>query len=224
MEQLCGGNLGRGGPWRLTPLHSRDGGPMCFNTGGLIPLSPTQVLWDARKAVLCRRSCRRLLASLMLTAAATLVLLGAVLGIARVQGESMRPAFRERDLVLFSRAAAFRWGDVVILQEEGSTLLRKFIKRVIGVPGDAVEIDEDGRVLVNGQPFGESYAAGLTRQGRLQYPVILGEGEYFVLGDNRENSRDSRSFGSIKESQIEGKVIAVLRAGSKNERKDGNGK
>jgi len=188
------------------------------NVSDPIPRTPTQALRDARKVLLCRRSWLRLLTSLTITAAVTLALFSTVFGLALVQGDSMRPAFQAKDIVFFLRVGDRARSDVIILREEESTMLRKFIKRVVGIPGDTVHIDEQGNVLINGELLAEPYAVGKTGLGSLQYPVILGKDEYFVLGDNRENSRDSRSFGAIKVNQIEGNVIAVLRTGSKNER------
>lgn len=82
----------------------------------------------------------------------------------------------------------------------------RMVKRVIGIPGDEVDIHE-GKVFVNGREIEEEYVKGVTFQREQPLPVKLGENEYFVLGDNREVSKDSRTFGTIKRSQIEGKAV-----------------
>ena len=185
---------------------------------GLVPPTPTQVLLRKRNALVRCANWKRLLVSLVLTAIFTLVLFGLVFGVGLVSGSSMNPLFQNKDIVLYTRAGNFSRYDVVILQADG-TLIHKYVKRVIGVPGDVVNIDENG-ISINGEFLEESYTAGLTQaNGAGQYPMTLEEGEYFVLGDNRESSRDSRNFGAIKDNQIEGKVIAVLRIDSKNGRR-----
>lgn len=82
----------------------------------------------------------------------------------------------------------------------------RLVKRVIGIPGDEVDI-HDGKVFVNGEEISEPYAKGETFQREQPFPVKLKEGEYLVLGDNREVSKDSRTFGTIRRSQIEGKAV-----------------
>ena len=86
---------------------------------------------------------------------------------------------------------------------------RDFVKRVIGAPGDEVEI-VDGQLLVNGALFPESYLKAAMDAGDDTYdPFYLEEGEYFVLGDNRRYSNDSRDWGVVPEENILGKVLLV---------------
>ncbi|MCL2494202.1 MAG: signal peptidase I [Oscillospiraceae bacterium] len=181
--------------------------------------TPSEVLRERGRALVRRGSWRRLALSAGAALAGTLLLFGLLFGVAAVHGDSMNPAFRGGDLVLFSRLGRnYRPGDVVILKAEvaqrtGGTSIRKYLKRVVAVPGDAVDIGALG-VFVNGAPLEQPYAQGRTERGQsVAFPLLLGEGEYFVLGDNRESSDDSRSFGPITAAHIEGKVLAALRTG-----------
>ena len=181
---------------------------------GLAPLTPTQAMREIKMAALARRNALRLLASLILTGMATFVLLGLVFGIAFERGDSMRPALQEMDFVLFFRMGEPKRGDKVILRMDGPRRA-KYVKRVVGLPGDIVDIDGQGRVLINGAALDEPYIYTETqRKTGLDYPLVLGENEFFVLGDNREHSYDSRDFGTVLRKQIKGKVLAVFRAGS----------
>lgn len=102
----------------------------------------------------------------------------------RVQGHSMDPTLHNQQLLPVLEAAHWflppRRGEVVIVQYAGDSKIR-FVKRVIGIPGDKVEI-----------------------QGQ---EVLLGPGQFYVLGDNRDHSTDSRVFGAVQRSQIIGKVL-----------------
>ena len=85
---------------------------------------------------------------------------------------------------------------------------RDFIKRVIGLPGDTIDCD-DGKLLRNGEPVTERYLdPGMTTDGC--QPVTVGQGELFVMGDNRTNSQDSRAFGTIRESDVVGRAFVRI--------------
>ena len=86
-----------------------------------------------------------------------------------------------------------------------------YIKRIIGLPGETVQIMEDGSIYINGEKMEESYGREVIQPetiGRAAEPIILGEDEYFVMGDNRNNSSDSRTdiVGNIKREDIIGKA------------------
>jgi signal peptidase I len=82
----------------------------------------------------------------------------------------------------------------------------RLIKRVIGIEGDVIDI-KDGSVYRNGEKLDEPYAVGTTDTNGMQFPVTVGKDELFVLGDNREVSRDSREIGMVKISHVEGKAF-----------------
>lgn len=120
-----------------------------------------------------------------------------------VSGEAMSPAYNDGDYLLTNKFDKnFSRGDVVIFQNEKqpNTFL---IKRIVGLPSEKIEI-KNGNVFINGQVLDETpYYSGETAGNT---SVILEQDQYFVLGDNREKSFDSRSFGPINKSEIEGKV------------------
>lgn len=130
----------------------------------------------------------------------------------RISGESMLPNFQDGQFVLVDRVGYVfsppRRGDVVVLEFPGDPTNRKFIKRIIGLPGEKVEI-RGGQVLVNDQPLLEAY---LPRE-LITTPAVskaLRADEYFVMGDNRPNSNDSRFFGPLPAKRIIGKTTATL--------------
>ena len=125
----------------------------------------------------------------------------------RVKGDSMMPNFLDGELLLTEkvsyRVTKPERGDVIVFRAPDRNV--DFIKRVVGVPQDLIKI-EDGNVIVNGEKLNEPYETQKT-QGSEE--ISLGNEEYFVLGDNRNASSDSRSFGPIKKDTIKGKVWLV---------------
>lgn len=82
----------------------------------------------------------------------------------------------------------------------------RLVKRVIGIPGDEVEI-KDGQVYLNGNVLEEDYVKGETYSNNNDFSIKVEEDTVFVLGDNREVSKDSRNFGLVKINQIEGRAV-----------------
>ena len=128
----------------------------------------------------------------------------------RVEGGSMLPSLRHGESVLVVRTR-FGWnrlrrGDVVVFQRPGGGD-GSYIKRVVGMPGEDVKI-AGGRVLLDGAELEESYLQGVV-QGAAPAPDrewFNGPDEYFLLGDNRADSNDSRAFGPVPESLIRGRA------------------
>jgi signal peptidase I len=86
----------------------------------------------------------------------------------------------------------------------------RYVKRIIGLPGDVIDIDDEGKVYVNGEPEKKPYVLGKTFKGNLEYPLKVPENKLFVMGDNREMSDDSRRFGCISINSVEGRATFVL--------------
>jgi len=126
----------------------------------------------------------------------------------RVEGNSMEPSLHDAEFVVVNRLA-YRWsepsrGDIVVFRFP-LDLQRRFIKRIIGLPGDTIRV-EAGQVYVNGQLLEEPYIAA---QPRYTGQWEVGEQEVFVLGDNRNNSSDSQNWGMLPVEDILGKAILV---------------
>lgn len=136
-----------------------------------------------------------------------------------VDGRSMTPTFEHLDYLIaeqdFLVGNKYRRGDVVYFHPPEGAMHEDrgyFIKRIIGVPGDTVEV-KGGMVYVNDEPIDEPYKADVpTQEGTMTGKVTLGEDEYFVMGDNRNpgGSYDSRFFGPLQSDHIRG--VIVLRA------------
>ncbi len=92
--------------------------------------------------------------------------------------------------------------DVIVFYPHGRDSSDYYIKRVIGLPGETVEIDGED-IYIDGEVLEEDYGkTDITFPGIAEDPVVLGDDEYFVLGDNRGISKDSRSFGAVKKENI----------------------
>ena len=129
-----------------------------------------------------------------------------------VSGSSMEDTLSDGDNLIVDKIS-YRFHnperyDVVVFpyQYEEDTY---YIKRIIGLPGEVVNIDSDGTIYINGEPLDETYGTEtILNSGLASSDIVLGEDEYFVLGDNRNNSTDSRfeQVGNIHGSDIVGKA------------------
>lgn len=155
-----------------------------------------------------------------------------VFAMARVQQRSMENTlYSDETLIVDKLSYNFvkpERGDIIIFlkEEEKGNLLEesyryikevasfnhfadnrtRYIKRVIGIEGDEINISS-GYVYVNGEKLEELYIKGETYNRDIKFPLVVGKNQFFVLGDNREVSQDSRDFGLINVNQIEGKAI-----------------
>jgi signal peptidase I len=129
----------------------------------------------------------------------------------RVEGTSMLPMLEDQDR-LFINKLAYRVGDIhrgdVVVFLYPHDHEKSYIKRVIALPGDDLRIDH-GRVYVNGQQLAEKYVPQQFADERSQPEMIVPENEYFVMGDHRSISSDSRDFGPVERDLIYGKAAFV---------------
>lgn len=144
---------------------------------------------------------------------AVLLIFNVIINVLQVSGDSMKPNFYDGDrIIVFRLDRSFEPGDVIVFKTaEGE----KLIKRVIAAEGDTVDISAAGGLYINGEAAEESdiYTATAITDQSVQYPVVVGEDSYFVLGDNRSNSRDSRTagIGLVKKKDIIGRVVLDIR-------------
>lgn len=144
--------------------------------------------------------------ALIVVASIAVLIATLILPMVQVTGESMTPTLDDGDILMLVKTDDFETGDLCGFYYQNKLLL----KRVIGVPGDVIEIDKNGVVSVNGEVISEPY---LTERALgecdIEFPYQVPENRYFVLGDHRSTSIDSRSsaIGCIEESQVVGKVF-----------------
>jgi signal peptidase I len=131
----------------------------------------------------------------------------------RVEGTSMMPTLVDEERIFINKfvyrfgLADIGRGDMIVFWFPQDTS-KSYIKRVIGVPGDTVEVKE-GTVYINGEPLAESYVSPEYRDHTSKAAEVMKVDEYFVLGDHRNSSNDSRSWGTVPRSYIYGKAVFV---------------
>src|SRR6202044_688755 len=131
----------------------------------------------------------------------------------KVEGTSMMPTLDDQERIFINKFVyRFHFGNI----DRGDTVVfwfpgdpsKSYIKRVIGMPGDRVAVD-DGKVLVNGQAIVENYVPAEYRDQSSMSERVIPDGEYFVLGDHRSSSNDSRAWGMVPRRYIYGKAVFI---------------
>lgn len=148
---------------------------------------------------------------LLFSAAASVLIITFLYQPVRVEGTSMLPRLVDQDRLFINKFvyhfSAIEHGDVVVFRYPRDTR-KSYIKRIIAVPGDQLRIDR-GRVYVNEKLVSEPYIPQEFRDVRSLDAMVVPEDEYFVMGDHRSISSDSREFGPVKRDLIYGKAAFV---------------
>ena len=157
-----------------------------------------------------RRRFRRILRStvnaLIVVAAVAALIATLVLPVLQIAGISMEPSLNDGDIVVLMKTSQLHTGDLCAFYYSNKIL----IKRIIGIPGDYLWINDDGTVYLNGSELAEPYVSEKALgECDTEFPYQVPENSYFMMGDHRETSIDSRSsvIGCIAEDQIIGKIL-----------------
>lgn len=152
------------------------------------------------------KASRNVFAVLVVVAALSVLVATLIMPVLQISGISMEPTLRDREIVVLFKNSEPKSGDIIGFYYQSKVLL----KRVIGQPGDVIDMDSDGRVYVNGKMLDEPYVSESNAGERdIDFPFCVPENKYFVLGDNRKISVDSRSavIGCVEKEQIIGVVF-----------------
>lgn len=152
------------------------------------------------------RVLRSTIYSLIVVAAVSVLVATLWLPVLQIYGSSMTPVLEDGDIVVSLKSSDFQRGEIIVFYYNNKIL----VKRVIGLAGDWVNIDEDGTVYINGEELEEPYLAEKALGDcDIELPYQVPDGRMFVLGDHRSVSADSRStaVGCVAAEQIVGKLV-----------------
>jgi|HubBroStandDraft_5_1064220.scaffolds.fasta_scaffold04715_2 signal peptidase I len=148
---------------------------------------------------------------LLVSAVASVLIITFLYQPVRVEGTSMLPRLEDRDRLFINKfvyhISAIERGDVVVFHYPRDPE-KSYIKRVIALPGDRLRIDH-GEVWLNGHRLLESYVPEEYRDERSMAEMVVPEGSYFMMGDHRSISSDSREFGPVEHNLIYGKAVFI---------------
>jgi signal peptidase I len=148
---------------------------------------------------------------LVVSVAASVLIITFLYQPVRVEGTSMLPRLEDSDRLFINKfvyhIAAIERGDVVVFHYPRDPE-KSYIKRVIGLPGDRIWIAQ-GEVWLNGKPLRESYVPLMYRDTRSMAEMVVPPDSYFMMGDHRSISSDSREFGPVERSLIYGKAVFI---------------
>ena len=154
------------------------------------------------------------LATIVVVEAVATLISVLVMPVIQVSGDSMSPTLNDGDILVLIKTKTLEQGDICCIAWQNKLL----IKRVIGLPDDKVDVKEDGTVFVNGVALDEPYvtdkSSGITD---IEFPYVVPGDQYFVMGDKRNTSIDSRNslIGTVERDQIVGKMLFRVWKGSK---------
>lgn len=170
--------------------------------------SISQVIKDRRTALSIQQGYVSLFFRIVFLALVGYLLFTKAFLITQASGVGMFPAIKDGDLIIaFRMQQEYAKNDVVVYTANGAT----YLGRIAARENDVVTLDESGTLLVNGTAqSGEIMYPTYAKPG-YEYPLRVGEGQVFLLGDYRTQTLDSRDFGPISMEQVEGKVITILR-------------
>lgn len=156
-----------------------------------------------------KRLLRGTVSTVLVVIAAAVLISNLLLPILRIYGSSMSPTLVNGNIVTALRGGSYERGDIVAFYYNDKIL----VKRIVGLPGEVIDMDEDGSVSIDGEPLDEPYLdEKALGECDIELPYQVPEGRYFVMGDNRSVSSDSRSsqVGCVAEEQVIGKLIFRL--------------
>lgn len=162
-----------------------------------------------RNKIRFRRVVKNAVYALIIVAAVSVLIATLILPVLQISGTSMEPTLNNGEIVVLIKSTKLKRGDLCGFSYSNKIL----IKRVIGLPGDEIVIDEKGNVTVNGEELTEPY---ITEKGYgecdIEFPFTVPENEYFLMGDQRKTSIDSRNtvIGCIEQEQIIGKLFLKI--------------
>ena len=188
--------------------HEQPDNPTQANASGKVPLGRASGA-GAPRADSIRPILARWLRDVLISIAVSVFFIIFLYQPVKVEGTSMMPTLDDQERVFINkfvyRLESIHRGDVVVFRYPRDTS-KSYIKRVIALPGDRVRI-EDGLVYVNDRPIAEDYVPRKYGDFRSYAETVVPEHSYFVLGDHRNLSNDSRDFGPVDETYIYGKAV-----------------
>lgn len=170
--------------------------------------SIADIIKKRRNALIIRRGYFNLFKKIILLLIAGWLISTRVFLITQATGQGMFPAVKDGDLLIVYRMQKeYQKNDIVTYQKDGI----RFTGRIVAVETDQVDMDENGKLYINGGAESGEILYPTYPGEKLEYPYQIPKGYVYVLGDYRTQTEDSRELGAIAEDHVEGKVITILR-------------